>query len=417
MEDDVKKQLEELFDDPLLDVTADELALFDLSEPLKAAKEERKEADYVAQRRPCEDFHLYEDGFKQVHEDLRNGKRILKKFSINSMQEGCYYVIGGVLIYLHRILEKKKDRQAFHNAFDGRTHTIYENGTESDVMAQTLIKAAYSDGYIVTENVDTTETAFAEKFSSVTADDVADGYIYVLSSLSDEPAIAHQKDLYKIGFSTTSVEERIRGCEYEPTYLMDKVRIVATWRTYNMKTHVLEDILHKFFHAVQFKVKVVDLTGKEVQPREWYVVPLGIIEKTIERIIDGSIVNYRYNHILQVLEKIDTPTRTVTSEIDTTGWSILTLNVKQVYFDQILKGEKTVEYRDIKPSTVNRYTWVDGTTGSRYLRKFDALRLCVGRNSLADRMLVEVTDTVYDHSAQRVEYHLGKILQVDIKNE
>ena len=59
MEDDVKRQREELFDDPLLDVTADELALFDLSQPLKAAKEERKEADYVAQRRPCEDFHLY----------------------------------------------------------------------------------------------------------------------------------------------------------------------------------------------------------------------------------------------------------------------------------------------------------------------------------------------------------------------
>ena len=29
------------------------------------------------------------------------------------------------------------------------------------------------------------------------------------------------------------------------------------------------------------------------------------------------------------------------------------------YFNQILKGEKTIEYRDLKPSTMNRFTWVD----------------------------------------------------------
>ena len=99
---------------------------------------------------------------------------------------------------------------------------------------------------------------------------------------------------------------------------MDKVRIVAIWKTYNMKTHVFEDILHKFFHAVQFKVKVQDLSGKEYTPREWFVVPLGIIEQVVNLIENGKIVNYRYNPILLVLEKIDTPTHTVTSEIDTT---------------------------------------------------------------------------------------------------
>lgn len=414
--EDMKKELEELFNDPLLDVSQDELALFDLSEPLKKAKEERKEADYVAQRRPCEDFHLYEAGFKQVHEDLRSGKRLLKRFTAKSLQEEQYYVVSGTLVYLEKIQDRKKAVSRTLTV-DGRTRTIYENGTESDVLLQTLAKSIYSDGYVVTENTDSTEESFNESFGVVTADDVHDGYIYVLSSLSEEPAIAKQKDLYKIGFCTTTVEERIRGCEYDPTYLMDKVRIVRTWKTYNMKTHVLEDILHKFFHAVQFKVKVQDLSGKEYSPREWFVVPLGIIEKVIELIDNGKIVDYRYNHMLQVLEKVDQPTRTVTKEIDTTGWAILTLNIKQVYFDRILKGEKTVEYRDIKPSTTARYTWVDASTGSRYLRKFDALRLCVGRGVYSDKMLVEVVDTVFDSDAMRVEYHLGKILQVDIKNE
>jgi hypothetical protein len=30
-------------------------------------------------------------------------------------------------------------------------------------------------------------------------------------------------------------------------------------------------------------------------------------------------------------------------------------------------------------------------------------------------MLVEVVDTTFDSDAQRVEYHLGKVLQVDVK--
>ena len=64
---------------------------------------------------------------------------------------------------------------------------------------------------------------------------------------------------------------------------------------------------------------------------------------------------------------------------------------------------------------MNRFTWVDTSTGSRYLKKFDALRLCIGRTAGSDRMLVEVVDTTYDNDAQRVEYHLGKVLQVDVK--
>ena len=411
----INKELDELLNDPMFEVSNTEETLFELTEAMKRAKEERKSADYVAQRRPCENFADYEEGFRQVHKDLREGRRMLKKFTARGLQEGHYYVVSGVMVYLEKIINPKKTATS-HISVDGRTRTIYENGMESDIMLQTLSKSAYTDGYIVTDTTDEDATAL-EKAFEVTEKDVADGYIYVLSSLSENPEIAKVKDLYKIGFSTTPVEERIRNCEYEPTYLMDKVKVVATWKTYNMNTHSFETLIHQFFKAVQFHVKVRDLAGREAEPQEWFVVPLGIISKAIESIMDGSIVNYRYNPALQVIEKIEGQERIQKGNVDTTGWKILTLNIKQVYFNQILKGEKTVEYRDIKPSTVNRYTWVDGTTGSRYLRKFDALRLCVGRNSLADRMLVEVTDTVYDHSAQRVEYHLGKILQVDIKNE
>ena len=410
----INKELDELLNDPMFEVSNTEETLFELTEAMKRAKEERKSADYVAQRRPCENFADYEAGFRQVHKDLREGRRMLKKFTAKAMQEGHYYVASGVLVYLEKIINPEKPTKG-HIAVDGRTRTIYENGMESDIKLHTLSKNVYTDGYIVTDTTDEDATAL-EKAFEVTEKDVADGYIYVLSSLSENPEIAKVKDLYKIGFSTTPVEERIRNCEYEPTYLMDKVKVVATWKTYNMNTHSFETLIHQFFKAVQFHVKVRDLAGREAEPQEWFIVPLGIISKAIESIMDGSIVNYRYNPALQVIEKIEGQERIQKGNVDTTGWKILTLNIKQVYFNQILHGEKTIEYRDLKPSTMNRYTWVEAETGNRYLRKFDALRLCVGRTAWSDQMLVEVVDTTFDSDAKRVEYHLGKVVQVDVKS-
>ena len=409
----INKELDELLNDPMFEVSNTEETLFELTEAMKRAKEERKAADYVAQRRPCENFGDYEEGFRQVHKDLREGRRMLKKFTAKAMQEGHYYVASGVLVYLEKIINPERPQKG-HIAVDGRTRTIYENGMESDIKLHTLSKNVYTDGYIVTDSTEEDASAI-EKAFEVTEKDKADGWIYVLSSLSENPEIAKVKDLYKIGFSTTPVEDRIRNCEYEPTYLMDKVKIVATWKTYNMNTHSFETLVHQFFKAVQFHVKVKDLAGNEAEPQEWFVLPLGIISKAVESIIDGSIVNYRYNPSMQVMEEVEKQNRIQQGEFDTTGWNILTLNIKQMYFNQILKGEKTIEYRDLKPSTMNRFTWVDTSTGSRYLKKFDAVRLCVGRTLQSDRMLVEVVDTTYDSDAGRVEYHLGKVLQVDVK--
>lgn len=413
---DLNKELEELFNDPILEITDMEKSLFTLPPVLKA-KKERKEADYVAQKTVCENFAAYEQGFKQVHKDLREGKRMLKRYTgESSIQAGHYYVLNGILVYLDELMEMKKDKRTGGH-MDGRTRVVYENGTESDIKFRTLVKGIQMDGFSVTESSETNRTALETRFHTIENSDRADGYIYVLSSLSADPHIKEQKDLYKIGFSTTTVDERIKNCEYEPTYLMDKVKVVSVWKTFNMKTNVFEHIIHQFFKSVQFKVKVRDMAGKETIPQEWFVVPLGIIERVVEMIIDGSIVGYRYNPTMQVLEKVEKEKRTTSEKVDTTGWSILTLRIKQIYFDLILKGEKTVEYRDMKQSQLGKYTWVEPETGTRYLRKFDALRLFVGNTAGGgDRMLVEVTDTMYNPDTRQVEYSLGKILEMDIKS-
>jgi len=175
--------------------------------------------------------------------------------------------------------------------------------------------------------------------------------------------------------------------------------------------------LHKFFGNSSFHIKVQDQFGQVYTPKEWFVVPLSIIEAVIEKIIEGTIVKYYYNRELQVLEELNfnSPVANFQSDtIDTTGWSILILNIKKIWLDKILSGEKIIEYRSLKENKINTYTWVDKNDGKRYLRKFDALKLYVGYNKDKDYALVEVIDTKYNSEERVVEYRLGKVLELNI---
>ena len=84
--EDIDKDLESLFDDPILDIDKDQLSIFDVPNHLTKFKD-KAEADFVAQREKCEDFHLFEDGFKKVHKELNSGKRSLAKYSAQALKE------------------------------------------------------------------------------------------------------------------------------------------------------------------------------------------------------------------------------------------------------------------------------------------------------------------------------------------
>lgn len=408
---DIDEELNNLLQDPLFEPTKKEKQLFELTDTMLKTTKDKQQADFVAQRRPCDTFdEEFAAGFKAVQQDLKTGRRKLKRYSVTALQAGHYYVISGVLIYLAEIYETTTDISS-HFAKDGRTRTIYENGTESNVMLQTLSRGAYMDGYVVSEpDTEAEATLFANM--GITPEDKQDGWIYVLSSLSKNPEIASVSNLYKIGFSTVPVEERIKNCEKEPTYLMDKVKIIATWKTFNMKTEVLETLIHQFFKSVQFQIRVKDAEGNIYDPQEWFVVPLEIISKAVECIIDGSIIKYKYNPTLQLIEEVPGKDRIQAGEFDKTGWKILTLNIKKEYFKEILSGEKTIEYRQLKESNLNKFTWVDGSDGKRYMKKFDALRLKVS-GAIRESAIVEIMDTQYDLDQHLIEYHLGKVLSVD----
>lgn len=404
----IDKDLEEIFNDPLLDnISHEDLSLFDVPENLKSFEKEKP--DYVARRVLCENFSDYEDGFKRIHRELKTGKRNLRKFNAHPIQAGNYYFIGGVLLlleYIDELVEKTKRKKK-----DARTRCIYENGTESDIFLDTLRRSLTSEGYFVTESIDTNESVFQNKFE-ITVGDIQDGWIYVLRSLSLNPQISGQKDLYKIGFSTTPVEKRIANATNDTTYLMDKVVIVAAWKTFNMNTQKFEALIHTFFSAVQFRMQLVDPSGARFTAREWYIVPLGIIESVINRIIDESIIHYRYNPSLSSLEQIQEKSQDSAKEkYDTTGLKVLTLIIKQVWLDEILAERKKIEYRQLKQTQLGKYTWVSNEDGKRYLTKYDVIRFYVGYNKDRQTALIEITDTTYDGENQLVEYHLGKILE------
>jgi len=296
----IDKELEEIFDDPLLEISNREAELFDIPADMRKSMESRNKADYVAQRRLCEDFEQYRPLFQHVHQDLRQGRRSLIRISKTiNLQAGHYYIVEGQMLLLESIGEKTTSSNFLP---DARTRCIYENGTESDILLQTLRKSVVGGGYAITELQEEMESKFFTN-KDITNDDKVTGYIYVLSSLSDNPIIKNQKNLYKIGYSTNSVEERIANAVHEPTYLMAPVMIVATYKVVNLHSQKFEDMVHQILKPVQFHVTVVDDDGVPHEPKEWFVVPLNVIDIIIARIMDGTILGYTYNTAMQCLEK------------------------------------------------------------------------------------------------------------------
>lgn len=405
----IDKELEEIFNDPLLSNISDkEKDLFDIPDDMRNVMDKRpKRPDYVAQHKLCEDFAAYKHLFKQVHQELKEGKRSLVKLTkTENIEARQFFIVSGQLVYL----EQLGDAQWTENVRgrNARTRCIYENGTEADILLQTLRKNVMEDGYAVTETNNETNSRFFTN-SGLEEEDEVTGYIYVLRSLSTNPIIQAQKNLYKIGFSTTTVEERIANAANEPTYLMASVEIVASYKTANIHAQRFEDMIHQILKSVQYHITVTDDAGEVHAPKEWFVVPLSVINSIIEKIVEGSIIDYVYNPQLQCLEKI---VRRQVSTFDTSGMKVLTLNIKKVYFDEILSGEKTIEYRELKPSTQNKYVYLDESDGKHYLRRYDALRLFVGYHKDRDSALVEVKDITFDKDSRYVEYHLGNVLEV-----
>jgi hypothetical protein len=169
------------------------------------------------------------------------------------------------------------------------------------MLMRSVEKSLYASGQVVTENADTVTEEFYERFSDITEGDKESGYIYVLSSRSTDPKIREIKNLFKIGYSTTSVAKRIKNAEKDPTYLMAQVHLEAEYKAFNMNTQKFEQLLHNFFGSSCLNIDVYDEKLRRHMPQEWFIAPLDVIDRAIDMIITEEIIHYKYDSKNEVI--------------------------------------------------------------------------------------------------------------------
>ena len=248
--------------------------------------------------KPCDDFEKFKHRFEKCHSDLKQGRRKLIEFKgASRIEVGNFYLLGGQLAYVDNLYNIQKK---IHGRIDARLRLIFENGTESDMLRNSLERRLYEkNGKAITELEETNQDIINQRMQGITQDDKEAGYIYILKSKSQNYDIASIENLYKIGLARESVEKRIKNAHKETTYLNDEVELIAQYKCYNLNLSTLENLIHRFFAEVRLDVSIIGEDGREINPKEWFIVPLEVINEAIELLISGSIVNYRYDKVQQ----------------------------------------------------------------------------------------------------------------------
>ena len=128
------------------------------------------------------------------------------------------------------------------------------------------------------------------------ADDVESGTIYDLRSLSDHPYVAQHRELiHKIGVTGGKLETRIINSEKDATYLLAKVEVVATYKLAGINRARMEALFHRLFAPARLEIAIQDRFGQPVKPKEWFLVPLHVIDEAVKRLRDGTIINVVYD--------------------------------------------------------------------------------------------------------------------------
>ena len=262
---------------------------------------ERKAAEEIANRTPCKDFEKFRPLFESVKQDLEDGTRQTRAFELKSeIEPGRFFIVGGQIAY---VAEKGDEFTQDYGDRDARLRVIYDNATESNVLMRSLQRALNKDD----AGRRITDPAAGPLFSDIAGDDDTEsGTIYVLRSRSTEPRIVENRDLiHKIGVTGGKVETRIANAANDATYLLADVEIVATYELFNINRVRLEALLHRFFADARLDLEISDRFGKPVRPREWYLVPLDVVDAVVKAIQDGSISTLKYDPASAALKPRD----------------------------------------------------------------------------------------------------------------
>ena len=254
-------------------------------------RDEIKAAEEVAQRNPCKDFDKFQPIFESVQRELDAGERQTLKYQDNAgVKKGDLFILDGQKV---TVADMGDPFVSDYGRPDRRLRVVYDNGTESDLLVRSLQRALNKDK--ASRRI--TDPDLGPLFSDdEEEDDLPAGYIYVLRSKSEHPFVAENRSvIHKIGVTGGDVKSRIGNAQKDPTYLLADVEIVANFKLANINRKRLESLLHRFFATARLDFELKDRFGFQVEPREWFLVPLPVIEEAIQKLMDGTIENFRYD--------------------------------------------------------------------------------------------------------------------------
>ncbi|MBP6518806.1 GIY-YIG nuclease family protein [Shewanella sp.] len=257
--------------------------------------EKKDQPDEIAQRQPCPNFPSFAPLFTAFHDGLKNGVFDLERFTHKlKIAAGDFFILNGLVGYVANVGERLEQ----YNGFNARLHLVFENGTEMHMLYQSLTHGLVRDK-------EGRKALLNGQSLRPSLEAVPTGIVYILKTLSTDPVlIPYKQNLYKIGFTEISVEERIRNAEQDSTFLEAPVKIVATNQCFNLNAQKLEALVHGFLAPRRLNLKLKSHSGQVYTPKEWFYVPLDTALAVIQHIVSGSISLYRLDNTTgKIVEK------------------------------------------------------------------------------------------------------------------
>lgn len=293
------EQINDLDDDELLA----ELGVLDTDNDITKlthvkTRAEIKAAEEIADRTPCKDFDTFKPLFETVAKDIASGVRLSRQirkeagFLKSQIKVGDFFILYGQTVYIAEIGEPIRGSDG---SIDARLRVIYSNGTESNLLLDSLRRGLYKDESSRIISEPSAGPLFSDQ---IEGEDLESGTIYVLRSKSDHPIIKENRGvIHKIGVTGNDVEKRISIAKNDPTFLMADVEIVATYKLANINRVKLEALIHKFFASARLDIQIVDRFGQPVTAREWFLVPLFVIDEFVNLLQNNTVNNCSYDRL------------------------------------------------------------------------------------------------------------------------
>lgn len=253
-------------------------------------RSERDSPEEIAQRAHCTDFYRFAGLFDQVREELVDDDAKAIRFQRESqIEKGDFFVVNGMMCLVDEVGANEGEK----GRYNPRLRVIFDNATESNLLLRSLARALYKDA--TGRRILRPESTF-DSLQGITHHDKRTGVIYILRSLSKDPALAGIRNLHKIGYSEKALEKRLAGAERQQTYLEAPVQIVTSFECYNLDPRRFERLVHAMLHQQRVNVLLHSRDGSTYRPREWFDVELDAAREIVTRIVDGTIAQYRMDN-------------------------------------------------------------------------------------------------------------------------